>query len=226
MTFQLQSPVFLVGDGELSEQQFRSLYSDAHPLIAADGGANVLHDFSVLPYAVIGDMDSLRDRDFFERESRVVHIEEQDSTDLEKCLNEVEAPLYLALGFIGKRFDHTLEILHVMEKYAHKQIVFFSKEDVIVRLPKSFRVQLPLGTRFSLYPLKRTVLLSSEGLKYPLDGLTMEQGQMIGTSNETTETHVHIEQTEEGLIAIVPIEHVSALLSSTLNLRSYGSLDA
>lgn len=226
MTFQFNTPVFLVGDGELSEQQFRSLYSDHHPLIAADGGANVLREFLTIPHAVIGDMDSIKDRDFFEKQCQLVHIEDQDSTDLEKCLNEVEAPLYFALGFIGKRFDHTLEILHVMEKYAHKQIVFFSKEDVIVRLPKTFHTQLPLGTRFSLYPLKRTLLLSSEGLKYPLHGLTMEQGQMIGTSNETTECTVRIEQAEEGLIAIVPIEHVAALLSSTLNLSSYGSLNS
>jgi thiamine pyrophosphokinase len=226
MTFQFQSPVFLVGDGELSEHQFRSLYSDPHPLIAADGGANALRDFLMIPHAVIGDMDSIRDRDFFEKQSQLVHIEDQDTTDLEKCLMEVEAPLYLALGFIGKRFDHTLEILHVLEKYSHKQIVFFSKEDVIIRLPKSFEIELPLGTRFSLYPLKRTLLLSSVGLKYPLKGLIMEQGQMIGTSNETTESTVRIEQSEEGLIAIVPIEHVAALLSSTLNLRSYGSLDA
>lgn len=226
MPIQFKTPVFLVGDGELSETQFRSLYSDAHPLIAADGGANVLRGFSELPHAVIGDMDSLREREFFESKCQVIHIEDQNSTDLEKCLNEVEAPLYLALGFIGKRFDHTLEILHVMEKYAHKNIVFFSKEDVIVRLPRCFSIELPVGTRLSLYPLKRTLLLGSLGLKYPLKGLTLEQGQMIGTSNETTEPHVHIEQTEEGLIAIVPIEHVSALLASTLNIRSHGSLDA
>lgn len=226
MTFQFDSPVFLVGEGELGERQFRSLYSESHPLIAADGGANVLREFNVVPYAVIGDMDSLKDRDFFEANSRVLQIEEQDSTDLEKCLMEVEAPLYFALGFIGKRFDHTLEVLHIMEKYAHKQIVFFSKEDVIVRLPRSFTIELPIGTRLSLYPLKRTLLLGSKGLKYPLDGLTLEQGQMIGTSNETTEIHVHIEQTEEGLIAIVPIEHVSALLASTLKFSSYGSLDS
>ncbi len=216
MTFQFQTPVFLVGEGELPEAQFKSLYSTDYPLIAADGGANILREFGVLPYAVIGDMDSLKDRAYFEIHSQVLHLEDQNSTDLEKCLNEVEAPFYLALGFIGKRFDHTLEILHVLEKYADKRVAFFSREDIIVRLPRHFRLQLPPQTRLSLYPLKRTQLLNSTGLKYPLKGLVMEQGQMIGTSNE---------QAEEGLIGIIPIEFSAQVLSAAFTLPTHGSLD-
>lgn len=226
MTFQFQTPVFLVGEGELPHEQFQKLYSDRYPLIAADGGANTLRAFGVTPKAVIGDMDSLKDRAFFEEHSIVLHLEDQNTTDLEKCLNEVNAPLYLALGFTGKRFDHTLEILHVLEKYVDKRIAFFSNQDVIVRLPRHFEIELPKHTRISLYPLKRTTGLGSSGLKYPLHGLSMEQGQMIGTSNENIDEVVCIQQSDEGLLGIFPLEFSTQVLSSSFNLSVHGSLDA
>lgn len=226
MTFQFQTPIFLVGEGELSKAQFDLLYSPQHPVIAADGGANHLRLFDVLPHAVIGDMDSLRDRAYFEAHSTVLHLEDQDSTDLEKCLNEVKAPLFLALGFIGKRFDHTLEILHIMQKYTHKNIVFFSNEDLIVRLPAKSCFELPKGTRLSLYPLKETSVLKSEGLKYPLNGLVMKQGALIGTSNEVTKPRITIEQEDESLIGIFPMEHSVSILISLFTHHAHGLISS
>lgn len=214
--FKFDSPVCLVGEGELPETQFRSLYSDGSPLIAADGGANYLRAWNVLPHAVVGDMDSLEDRDYFETHSQVLHVEDQDTTDLEKCLLRTEAPYFYALGFIGNRFDHTLEILHFLEKYPQKQIFFFSKQDVIFKIPRVWEAELPVGTRLSLYPLRETALRSSRGLKYPLDGLTMAQGQQIGTSNETDAPSLRIEQETAGLIGIVPYQFHHIITQSTL----------
>lgn len=222
MTFQFQTPIFLVGEGELPKAQFDLLYSSKHPVIAADGGANHLRQFDIIPHCVIGDMDSLQDRAYFEAHSTVLHLEDQDSTDLEKCLNEVEAPLFLALGFIGKRFDHTLEILHILQKYTHKNIVFFSNEDVIVRLPAKCTFELPKGTRLSLYPLKETSVLKSEGLKYPLNGLVMKQGALIGTSNEVHKAPVRIEQEDESLIGIFPMAHSLTVLTSLFTHHAHG----
>lgn len=214
--FTFDAPTYLVGEGELPEQQFRSLYPADAPLIAADGGANYLREWGLMPRAVIGDMDSLYDRNYFEERTQVVHVEDQDTTDLEKCLLRVDAPLFYAFGFIGNRFDHTLEILHFLEKYPNKNMVFFSNLDIIFRVPREWRTTLPVGTRISLYPLKETALRSSRGLKYPLDGLTMEQGRQIGTSNETDQPELVIEQEELGLIGIVPYQFHDIITQSTL----------
>jgi thiamine pyrophosphokinase len=206
----------LLGNAEVQPQFFEELYVPGEPLIAADGGANFLRERSLIPNAIIGDMDSLEDRAFFEDKCDVIEIEEQDSTDLEKCLMRVEAPLFLALGFLGKRFDHTLEVLHVLRKFADKKILFFSKEDVIFLLPRNWKLQLPLATRVSFYPLGACKVLASGGFKYPLDGLCFEQGLQIGTSNVTLSEDIFLQCDRQEMIGILPIEHWEKLAQSIL----------
>lgn len=199
--------ICIVGAGELSKKTFDLVYN-GEPIIAVDGGLNRLQDFGMQPQFVIGDMDSVEDTE----EVEVLHIQDQDSTDLEKCLLNVQAPQYLGMGFLGSRFDHNFEVLHVLTKYLDKNLIFFSEEDVIFRLPREFEIQLPIGTRFSIYPLVKTVFESSKGLKYALDGLEMEQGKMIGTSNQTSSESTKIIQREPGSIAILPIEFFNLII--------------
>ncbi len=190
--------VCLVGNGELSLDRFEAVYDSSYKLVAADGGANCLREWGFEPDFVVGDLDSVKDKE------GAVHIPDQDSTDLEKCLGYVEAPLFYAMGFVGKRFDHTLGVLHVLQKYTDKRIVFFSEEDVMFRIDGIWRTQLNANTRISFYPLGEAEILSSRGLKYPLDGLTMSQGKLIGTSNETTETDIFVEIDRGSLLVILP----------------------
>ena len=203
------SSVLIVGAGTLSKETFENVY-DGQPVIAVDGGANHLRLFGVKPDVIIGDMDSVENVNDFS-ESKILEMSEQDSTDLEKCLMNINSPQYLAVGFLGSRFDHNFEILHVLAKYLNKDVFFFSEEDVIFRLPKEFEAKLSVGTRVSIYPLLETVFVSSQGLKYPLDGLRMEQGKMIGTSNENVQEEVKIIQNGGSAIIILPIKFFSQL---------------
>ena len=45
-------------------------------------------------------------------------VGEQETTDLEKCLYSVEAPLFLGVGFLGGRVDHQLAAMNALVKYA------------------------------------------------------------------------------------------------------------
>ncbi len=209
-----ETPVIFLGEGEGSRMQLDVLQAGIFPMIAADGGANDLETWSKYPSYIIGDLDSLKNRNYFEGNCQILERKDSSSTDLEKCLNEVESPLILALGFTGKRFDHTLEILHVMRKYQTKNMVFFSKEDVMFRMPLHFSARLPKGTRVSLYPLEKTQPLESKGLKYSLDNLELEQGILIGTSNEVETEFFEVRQREAQLMGIFPIEHTGILLKA------------
>ena len=74
--------------------------------------------------AVIGDLDSLRDIAALERAGVPVHrLEEQETTDLEKCLYSVEAPLFVGLGFLGGRIDHHLAAMNALVKFARVPVV-------------------------------------------------------------------------------------------------------
>lgn len=193
---------FLIGTGHVNMDQFLSVYKKDLPLIAADGGANHLYNFDIVPNAIIGDLDSLENREEWERKTNVIHMPDQSSTDLEKVLKQTQTQIYIAFGFVGDRFDHILEILHVLSKYREKQIIFFAGNDIVFRIPKIWNVELPVGTRVSLYPLHKTKILKSSGLKWSLDNLEMRQGRIIGTSNETIFQNVMIEQDEPHVIGV------------------------
>ena len=197
------TPTIIIGAGSVSKDQFFSVYDRSQRIIAADGGANYLKEWDVKPEMIVGDMDSVEDLAYWEGLSdvEIKRLEDQNSTDLEKILDCVETERYFAFGFSGDRFDHTLEILHVLDKYEDKDIVFFVGGDVIWRLPEQTKLKLPVGSRLSLYPLCE-VTASGSGLKYPFENLTFKQGTQIGTSNEVIEECVTIEQNKRGLLGI------------------------
>ena len=59
-------------------------------------------------------------------------------------------------------------------------------------------IDLPQGTRFSINPIAPVSFLGSEGLQYPLAGLTLETGIAIGTSNTVTESRVSVTPEKTG----------------------------
>lgn len=210
-----QNPVVLVGNGSFSKSCFNSAFELGFPFIAADGGANHLRNFGVFPELIIGDFDSIKEPEFFEAQSELIHLSDQNSTDLEKCLDVVSAPIYYAFGFLGSAFDHSLEVLHVLRKYLDKKIIFFSENEVIFNLSKQFKIYLPVGAQVSIYPLEQTQFIASKGLKYPLNGLNLEQGKMIGTRNETTSEELEIVY-ESGLCACIISKKYFNNLNKTL----------
>ncbi len=205
---------FIIGAGNVNIGQFLKIYQEGNPLVAADGGANHLKNIDITPGKIIGDLDSLENRKYWDQKTEVKKIEDQNSTDLEKVLDQTKSPFYLAFGFTGDRFDHTLEVLHVLSKYKNKNIIFFADQDIVFRLPKKWEINLPIGTRLSLYPLHESKILKSTGLKWPVDDLEMKQGHLIGTSNETTEESVVLEQEEENLVGITDAEFYDRIILS------------
>ena len=203
-TLTFNTPVLLIGGAGVSEASLKSDIFSGWPIIAADGGANVLRELNILPTAVIGDLDSLTDFNYWQANTRVVKISEQDTTDFEKCLYTVKAPLVVALGFTGRRFDHTLVTLHLLQRYSPTvKLVLLTDYDVCFAVSGNLELRLPVGRRFSLYPLSRSVFTKSIGLEYPLDGLVLEQGQLIGTSNRVADTTLTIEAEPGGVYTVI-----------------------
>ncbi len=209
-------PVLLIGGGEHSIgllNQYKHL-----PIVAADGGANHLRELlgsAAVPKLILGDLDSLDDREHWESVTHVQKVAEQDSTDFEKCLYSVDAPFFIAAGFCGRRLDHTLAALHVMHKYSNdKRVILTSSHDVLLVSSESVILNLPAKTRVSIYPLSAVTFASSEGLQYPLDGLTLTQGVQIGTSNSSVADTVEINPVKNsGVFAIMlPIDCASAIV--------------
>lgn len=195
--FSFEKPVIIIGGGHVDEACLNKLLARGYGLIAADGGANRFYQTNIVPDAIIGDMDSLEHIDHWREKTTVLEIEEQESTDFEKCLSLTNAPIYVGLGLIGKRFDHSLATIHALARFAtQKTIVLIDETDAILAARGEVNLTLEKGTRVSIYPFGKMSFKSSEGLKYPLDGLVMEQGVQIGTSNEAISNIIEITPTK------------------------------
>jgi thiamine pyrophosphokinase len=218
-TITYNEPVVLLGGGACMRDTLLRL-GETYPVIAADGGADHLAGTGLVPDAIIGDLDSLQRRSHWESVTRVIAIAEQDTTDFEKCLYSVAAPVYIALGFTGKRLDHTLASLHVLARYCDdKRVLLVGEEDIVTVTRQSQQLSLSAGCRLSIFPLETVRYLRSTGLRYPLDGLELGPVTMIGTSNEVTEPEVTIEKVAgcDGCYALVlPADAFDSVLAQWL----------
>lgn len=207
-----REPVLLVGGAHSKQADFEAARDFASAVVAVDSGADRLADWGVAPDLVIGDMDSITVTP--PETAQIVPIPEQDSTDLEKALREIAAPLYIGIGFIGGRVDHTLAAMHALVRHAERRAVLIGPEDVIFAAPTEWRAEIAEGERISFYPVRRVEAVGSKGLRWPLDGLLLEGGGQIGTSNETVARAIAAWFAEPGAVTILPRRWLGAAVES------------
>lgn len=188
-----EGPMAIVGGGAVDPALLRELADRGVALVGADGGADAIGDAGLMPAAIIGDLDSLADRTVWEERTRVIHIPEQITTDFQKALYSTSAPVTLALGMTGKRLDHTLAALSAVLQYAPtRRLLLVDEVDVALAVVGPIRFEAGPRERVSIHPLLPIRFLHSTGLYYPMDGLLLEPGGLIGTSNEGTGGAVEI----------------------------------
>ena len=171
-------------------------------LVAADGGAAWALAFGMMPRRVIGDMDSLSDRDARRiPQERLVRVAEQESTDFEKCLDRIRAPAVIGLGFLGGRVDHTLAALSCVARRG-APCLLVGPHDVAFAAPPQISLDLPEGCRLSLFPMA-PVTGRSTGLAWPIDGLDLGPMARIGTSNRAT-GRVTLAFDGPGMVVLLP----------------------
>jgi thiamine pyrophosphokinase len=210
---QTRAPVLLVGGGETDPDQLAAALALCPVRVAADSGAGALLAHGVVPDAVIGDMDSIEARHRARLPAVALHpITEQDSTDFDKALRNIDAPLVIAHGFLGARLDHQLAALSVLARRAERRCVLVGPVDAVVIVPPAMSLEVPAGTRISLFPMGR-VTGRSRGLRWPIDGLAFAPDAVVGTSNEALGP-VTLAMDGPGMALILPVAHLDALLAA------------
>lgn len=185
MIVQSLDAVTLVGAGPLAAGDLTAALALAPVVVAADGGAGRLLALGHRPRAVIGDMDSLP-AEAAAALADVLHpVTEQETTDFDKALRHVAAPLILALGFSGGRFDHELAVLHTLLRRPERRCIVAGAESVTFLCPPRLALDLAPGTALSLFPMG-AVGVASRGLEWPTDGIAFAPDSRIGTSNRVS----------------------------------------
>ena len=211
--FSYPHPVTLVGAAPLDADLLRFALNFAPKALAADGGLNHLRALGVDPLAVVGDMDSvaLENQQMWER-NLFFPIAEQDSTDFEKALARLAAPLIFGVGFLGGRFDHALAAQTVLVRYPHRKCILLGSEDIVFLAPPRLSLDLPFETRLSLYPMAPVKILS-EGLYWPTRDLTFQPDGQIGTSNKVSGA-LRLQPENAKMLVILPRLHLAQVAAA------------
>lgn len=156
--------------------------------IGADSGGYVFLGFKYFPDVVIGDLDSFK---YTSHESvNVIHDPDQDTNDLEKALNyalQQGASTCVVLGTLGKRIDHTIKNLSVLQRFQLKfdSIIFRDDYGDMFLVASPYQPKYEHGTIISFFPVGTPISgFSSKGVKYPLTDSSLVMGIQDGTSNE------------------------------------------
>ncbi|MDU8942718.1 thiamine diphosphokinase [Ovoidimarina sediminis] len=212
MAFHSDFPVTLLGAGPVYPGDIKEILNIAPGLVAADGGAATALEAGRVPDLVIGDFDSLpHSTGESLPKDRLLHVTEQDSTDFEKCLSRITAPLILALGFTGARIDHELAVYSALARHVTARCIVIGSDDIVFRVPRRLSLGLAPGDRVSLFPMG-PVRGRSEGLRWPIDGIDFAPGGRIGTSNAATGP-VQLEFEGDAMLAIIPRAELAAAMA-------------
>ena len=209
-----EAPILLVGNGPVDAETLALVQPFFMQVVAADGGANIAAALGLTVEAVIGDLDSVTPESRHRNGENIVLVSEQDTTDFEKCLHLIEAPLTIGIGFLGGRLDHELAALNALVKFATQKVVLIGERDLVFLCPKRLEMGLPTGTRVSLFPMGPVLGLRSAGLEYALDGLEMAPGAGIGTSNKASAKVQLIEVATGPLLVILSRRHIAAAIAA------------
>ena len=198
---ELGDNVTLVGGAGFSKTLLSESLILADDLVAADGGANFLPTQSVPKY-IIGDLDSIVSPEkWVERGSKLVRIDNQDSTDFDKCISAIKSKKIIALGFMDQRLDHFLAACNSLVR-CKRQIFLIGKRDIIFHLPNEFSIKLPINSRVSLFPFEDIKNVQAVGLKYPVEDVSFSPIGKVGTSNVSTSENIKISYKGSGMLGI------------------------
>ena len=165
------------------------------------------------PEAVIGDLDSLADIAIWRERlgPALVRVEEQESTDLEKCLRLVRAPFFLGVGFVAGRVDHLLAALHALIAEP-RPIALIGETDILFSAGETLSLELAPGDRVSFFPLRPVRATGGAGLTWPIEGLELEAGSQIGVSNRAAAAQVEARFDRPGVVVAAPRARLSSVV--------------
>ena len=210
---ELKDNVTLVGAAGFSKTLLSRSLILTEDLVAADGGANFLPTH-IVPKYILGDLDSIKfPEKWVIKGSKLIKINDQDTTDFDKCISAIKSKKIVALGFTDQRLDHFLAVCTSLVR--HKRLIFLvGKRDIIFHLPNDFSIKLPIHSRVSLFPFKEINTVEAVGLKYPVEDTIFSPIGKIGTSNVSTRENIKISYKGSGMLGIFSSRHLDIFYNS------------
>ena len=155
-------------------------------IVAADGGADRLLEYEILPDKVIGDLDSISDKTATKLEDWLILNKDIQKTDLEKAVEyaiERGAKKIQIVGWSGGRIDHTIAALGLA---FDSRIELIDDKFTVKCISDLEIIEDEKGTLFSLISVPEA-RVSIQGARWELDHEKLKMGGR-GIHNEIGES--------------------------------------
>lgn len=180
-------------------------------IVAADSGFDTALRCGITPDFVVGDMDSVISNgqlESFPGDRVLRHPHDKDDTDTEialKLVREKGMKYIVLIGGGGGRLDHLIGILSLFDR-DNRPDEWYTGYEHVFSIYDGFELHDAVGHRVSLFPAgKERCTMTSSGLKWPLDGLSWEKGD-VGISNEITDNNMTIQMITGRLIMVCSLD--------------------
>lgn len=179
----------LIANGNMPDiKNVQKVFGSGFKVICADGGYDTALRLGLVPDIVIGDMDSVIDRDI--KAEQIVYPARKDYTDSELVMEYARDSGYtdvVLIGFTGTRLDHTLTNISLLLEYPELNAVIIDDNNEIRLLRSDNIIKGKKGDIVSVVPFGENLLgVETEGLEYPLNKENLYFGKGRGVSNVMT----------------------------------------
>ena len=150
--------------------------SHCDTIICADSGLRHAHAMGRVPDSIIGDFDSVDPEllNYYKDKSKIIHLPDQNMTDLMKALSIVNATHeVIVYSAVGERADHDFSNYLILLNHNKNQSVILKTPCDERRIVKSSVVfTANIGDMVGVFPLLPINTLSYKGLKYNPEDLS------------------------------------------------------
>lgn len=224
INFSLQATDWLIVAHAPSFSEKRLLnMSKNRMLVALDGVADDLKKYKIYPHVILGDFDSIKNKEFWGIKETfheidnssapykgnfdvlIVPAKDQDHTDLEKAIlfcDKQKASSIIILNATGGRMDHTLGNIGVLRKYHKKErpLAIYTRTEKIEYLKDgSTTIHGKPGDNVAImgYP---EAFMTTEGLAYNGKNFQLKLGLQESTCNSLAQNKATIDIQGEALV--------------------------
>lgn len=207
---------WIISNGVIENHEFyQCQMKQTDLIICADGGMRHAQRIGVVPHVLIGDLDSIQQKNLGELSAHPVRIiqysTDKDQTDtqlaveyaLKKGCTEI-----IMIGSLGGRFDHAFANVSLLKKILDQGCKgkILSEKNEIHLIDKYIKIQGRKGATISLLPMSEKVEgVSTKGLYYALNEAQMVLGMPNGISNVFLENEAEI-LIRKGLLLVIKSE--------------------
>jgi thiamine pyrophosphokinase len=174
ISYFVRNDTVILADGSFPQHEIPlNILRNAVRIVCCDGAAGSLIKFGLIPYAILGDCDSIDPEIFDKYADRIFKDTEQETNDLTKAVKWCFEKGYkdiIILGATGKREDHSIGNISLLADYARFiNVKMITDTGIFYPVLKSSRLDSFPGQQISVFSISTETEITSTGLLYPLN---------------------------------------------------------